>query len=194
MGRVVHFEIHASDCDRAERFYREVFGWRVERWKGAPADYRLVHTGAREQPGIDGAITERRGSRPPAGVPVAAFVCTVEVDDVADVEARVERAGGRQVVERQEIPGVGEVAYFQDTEGNVVGALQPAPVATSAPLREGERVVLEAEATGRSARHGTISEVLRPQPPRYRVRWDDGHESIYTPSAGALAPEAAGRR
>jgi hypothetical protein len=23
--------------------------------------------------------------------------------------------------------------------------------------------------------------------PRYRIRWDDGHESIYTPAAGALS-------
>jgi hypothetical protein len=24
--------------------------------------------------------------------------------------------------------------------------------------------------------------------PRYRISWDDGHESIYTPAAGALQP------
>ncbi len=40
MGRVVHFEIHAADCDRAERFYTRVFGWEVRRWEGAPVDYR----------------------------------------------------------------------------------------------------------------------------------------------------------
>jgi hypothetical protein len=29
--------------------------------------------------------------------------------------------------------------------------------------------------------------VVREAPsPRYRIRWDDGHESIYTPAAGAL--------
>jgi hypothetical protein len=30
---------------------------------------------------------------------------------------------------------------------------------------------------------------VREQPPRYRIEWDDGHESIYTPSAGALHAE-----
>ncbi len=44
MGRVVHFEIHATDPDRAERFYTDVFGWNVTRWGGAD-DYRLVTTG-----------------------------------------------------------------------------------------------------------------------------------------------------
>jgi hypothetical protein len=34
---------------------------------------------------------------------------------------------------------------------------------------------------------GVIEEVLREAPSaRYRIRWDDGHESVYTPAAGAL--------
>lgn len=34
-----------------------------------------------------------------------------------------------------------------------------------------------------------IEEVLQAAPsPRYRIRWDDGHETIYTPTAGALYP------
>lgn len=45
MGRVIHFEIHCGDLDRAERFYTDVFGWRIDRWEGAPADYRLITTG-----------------------------------------------------------------------------------------------------------------------------------------------------
>ena len=45
MGRVVHFEIHAGDMDRAERFYTGVFGWEVRRWEDSPVDYRLLITG-----------------------------------------------------------------------------------------------------------------------------------------------------
>ena len=51
----------------------------------------------------------------------------------------------------------------------------------------GERVVAESESTDRPARRGVVEEVVRESPhPRYRIRWDDGHESIYTPAAGAL--------
>jgi hypothetical protein len=62
-------------------------------------------------------------------------------------------------------------------------------------LRVGMRVVVESESTERRARTGVIQEVVREDPhPRYRIRWDDGHESIYTPAAGALrALEPAGR-
>lgn len=56
----------------------------------------------------------------------------------------------------------------------------------------GERVEAESESTDRRPRPGVIEEVLRGDPsPRYRIRWDDGHETIYTPASGALR---AGRR
>jgi Domain of unknown function (DUF1918) len=59
----------------------------------------------------------------------------------------------------------------------------------------GDHVLVEAESTERVARRGVVEEVIRDDPhPRYRIRWDDGHESIYTPAAGALRrAEPAGR-
>jgi hypothetical protein len=54
-------------------------------------------------------------------------------------------------------------------------------------LKVGDRVVAESESTERPERMGVIEEVLSSEPSsRYRIRWDDGHESIYTPAAGAL--------
>jgi hypothetical protein len=51
----------------------------------------------------------------------------------------------------------------------------------------GDRVEVESESTDRPPRTGVIEEVVREAPsPRYRIRWDDGHETIYTPAAGAL--------
>ena len=59
----------------------------------------------------------------------------------------------------------------------------------------GDRVLVEAESTDRAPRAGVVAEVLRGDPhPRYRIRWDDGHESIYTPAAGAMKiVKSAGR-
>jgi hypothetical protein len=55
-------------------------------------------------------------------------------------------------------------------------------------LKPGERVTVESESTQRAAHTGVIQEVVREEPsPRYRIRWDDGHESTYTPAAGALS-------
>jgi hypothetical protein len=51
-------------------------------------------------------------------------------------------------------------------------------------------VEVESESTERPHRTGVIKEVVQEAPsPRYRISWDDGHESIYTPAAGALRAE-----
>jgi hypothetical protein len=61
-------------------------------------------------------------------------------------------------------------------------------------LNVGDRVSAESESTERPARLGVIEEVIAEG--RFRIRWDDGHESIYTPAAGALgrAPEKSAER
>jgi Domain of unknown function (DUF1918) len=56
----------------------------------------------------------------------------------------------------------------------------------------GDRVLAETESTERAPRRGVIEEVLRDDPrPRYRIRWDDGHESTYTPADGALKSDTS---
>jgi hypothetical protein len=51
----------------------------------------------------------------------------------------------------------------------------------------GDRVVAASQSTERRARSGTVRAVLREDPaPRYRIDWDDGHSTVYTPAAGAL--------
>jgi hypothetical protein len=53
----------------------------------------------------------------------------------------------------------------------------------------GDRIVVESERAAQSSRAGLIEEVLADQPPRYRVRWDDGRTSIFAPSAGVARIE-----
>ena len=72
---------------------------------------------------------QRRGSEPAPGQPVNAYVCTVQVDDLDGTLARVTDAGGELVVERQPIARVGWHAYVKDSEGNLLGVLQPDPAA-----------------------------------------------------------------
>lgn len=122
MGRVVHFEIHADDPDRASIFYASVFGWRITKWEG-PIDYWLVDTGEGE-PGINGGIVQRRGERPADDAPCSSFACTIAVDKLDDTMAAVEKNGGKIVVPKREIPGVGWLAYAHDTEANVFGMME----------------------------------------------------------------------
>ncbi len=62
-------------------------------------------------------------------------------------------------------------------------------------FKAGDRVQVESESTERPARTGIVEEVVQgTTTPRYRIRWDDGHESIYTPAAGALGPAKPAKR
>jgi hypothetical protein len=55
--------------------------------------------------------------------------------------------------------------------------------------RIGDRIVVESERVTQAGRAGVIEKVLEKEPPRYEVRWDDGHSSIFSPSAGAARIE-----
>jgi hypothetical protein len=56
-------------------------------------------------------------------------------------------------------------------------------------FKSGDRVQVESRSTGRPPRTGVVEEVMHgTADPRYRIRWDDGHETVYTPFAGTLQP------
>jgi hypothetical protein len=57
----------------------------------------------------------------------------------------------------------------------------------------GDRIIVESETVGQPTREGEILEVIEGEIGlRYRVRWADGHESIFTPSGGSarIVPRA----
>jgi len=58
----------------------------------------------------------------------------------------------------------------------------------------GDRMVVESETVGQPTREGKILEVIEGEVgTRYRVHWDDGHETIFTPSGGSarIVPKKA---
>jgi uncharacterized protein len=118
MNRVVHFEFGASEPARAVKFYQSVFGWEAQQW-GGPMEYWLVKTGT-STPGIDGGILRLKDGQPRT-------VNTIGVDSVDDYCGKVEENGGKVVVPKHAIPGVGYLAYCQDTEGNIFGLHQTDP-------------------------------------------------------------------
>ncbi|MFP4591104.1 MAG: VOC family protein [Halobacteriales archaeon] len=118
---VLHFELPADDRARATDFYTSAFGWTVEEVPVGDDVYLTVDAGgAAGQPetdaagGINGAIIERDG-------PLTAPIITVEVDSIDAHLERIEAAGGTVLVPKGEVPDMGFYAYFEDTEGNVVG-------------------------------------------------------------------------
>jgi predicted enzyme related to lactoylglutathione lyase len=116
MSRVIHFEIPAAEPDRAAAFYGQVFGWKFDKWPG-PTEYWMVTTGTEGTPGINGGMMKK-----PGGITSTTNTIGVLSVDRA-VNAAVE-AGGRNIMPKTPIPGVGYFAYCEDTEGNLFGVMQ----------------------------------------------------------------------
>jgi len=127
-NRPVHFEIHAEDPERAVKFYTAVFGWEIKKYDMPGFEYWGVMTGKSEPgdkwPGIDGGLLRRRGSAPAEGQAVNAYVCTMTVANIDETIAKIMAAGGVEALPKNLMPGVGWLAYYKDTEGNIFGVLQ----------------------------------------------------------------------
>jgi predicted enzyme related to lactoylglutathione lyase len=123
MSRVIHFEIHAEQPERACKFYSSLFGWEITKWNG-PIEYWIVRTGAAGTPGIDGGILRRQGAGPVEMQAVNAYVCTIDVANIEEMLKAIPAHGGTLAVPKMPIPGMGWLAYFKDTEGNIFGVMQ----------------------------------------------------------------------
>jgi predicted enzyme related to lactoylglutathione lyase len=109
-----------TTCPGAKRFYEAVFGWTFDPW-GPPGFYQIKNAGA----GLLGALQGRRELKP--GVPMAGYETTLGVEDLKATIAAVQAQGGRILMAPYRIEGVGELVYFEDPEGNFVGAMQYEP-------------------------------------------------------------------
>ena len=110
---IVHFEIPADDVKRAKKFYEKALGWKItDPWK---MEYLLVETKAKGEDGINGGLLARKNPGQP-------FMNYIEVGSIEASIQKVEKAGGTVAMPKTEIaPGMGWIAAFQDTEGNILG-------------------------------------------------------------------------
>ncbi len=120
-NHIAHFEIFANDVERARKFYEKVFAWRFE--VAGPPDFYLIETGPPVDRGVSqGLIAKRSG--PAAQGPINAFRVTISVDSIGEIAAAIEAAGGKLRSAVIDIPHVGQVLEFADTEDNIACALQ----------------------------------------------------------------------
>jgi hypothetical protein len=125
MDSIVHFEIPATDVKRASTFYSKAFGWQLVQFPGF--EYWSIITtdsekdGRPKSPGAINGGMGRKGIMAPQAVTV-----TVNVKDIDEALANIKKLGGKQVGTKQPVGDMGFSAYFQDTEGNIIGLWQSA--------------------------------------------------------------------
>ncbi len=129
MSPVVHFEMPAVDKKRTADFYSKVFGWKMTQMGQEMGNYLMAATTQTDAnnmvvtPGtINGGFFDRKDdelSRAPHVV--------IAVENLKESMQIVKQSGGKIMGLVMDIPGIGQYVSISDTEGNIVGMLQPSP-------------------------------------------------------------------
>lgn len=123
---IVHFELPVDDVKRAQDFYGQIFGWEFNTFdmpSGEPYyGVRTTEVDDKFQPKNPGTIN---GGMMKRANPGQVFTNYINVESIDDVLAKVTNMGGKVMMPKSEIaPGMGWIALFQDTEGNMMGLHQ----------------------------------------------------------------------
>jgi hypothetical protein len=124
MNKVVHFEIPVDDIERAQKFYKDLFDWDIE--KAGEMPYWHARTGEtddnthmpKEAGFINGGLMQRDSENDPSGVKP---IVVIKVEDLDEHLKKIEEAGGKTVMPAMDIGDVGRYARVEDTEKNVIG-------------------------------------------------------------------------
>lgn len=121
-NHIAHFEIFATDVERARAFYETVFDWRFE--PGGPPDFYHVFTGDPVEHGVTRGLIAKRQMGPPAEGNINGIRCTISIASITATKAAIESAGGKLRSPIIDIPGIGRLVEFADSEGNIACAMQ----------------------------------------------------------------------
>src|SRR6266404_9916353 len=87
MNRVTHFEFYTDNPEAVQPFYRNIFGWKFQKFEGGPIEYWLVTTGDDKEPGINGGMTKPREGQSPG------TINTVAVKSLDQTISKIEQRG-----------------------------------------------------------------------------------------------------
>ena len=117
MNSIIHFEIPVDNMSRAEKFYKELFGWQID--SVPELTYSLVTTTSIGENGsitpgaINGGMMQRQGEfKNP--------ILVIHTKDIQDHLEKIDAAGGIIIRGKTPVGNMGFSAYFKDPEGNIL--------------------------------------------------------------------------
>lgn len=119
-NKVTHFAIYIDDMERAKHFYDSVFEWGFSGY--GTTDFLQIKVDKTDEGETIGALQSRKYA--PVPEKIIGLECTVAVENLDEIIARVTREGGKILMPKTLIPTVGWLAKFLDTEGNLIVAMQ----------------------------------------------------------------------
>jgi predicted enzyme related to lactoylglutathione lyase len=109
---VVHFEVLGKDGTGLQKFYGDLFGWKID--ASNPMNYGMVEA---VEGGIAGGVGPSQD-----GNPFVTFY--IQVDDLQAALDNIEKKGGKTTMPPMDVPGGPSIAMFTDPEGNSVGLVK----------------------------------------------------------------------
>jgi len=146
---IVHIEFRSAAFGRTAAFYSKVLGWQTQ---ANPSGTYMKLDGP-DGPTAGWVRTDLSQTAGP--------VAYVEVDDLAATLSTVEKEGGRIIVRKLAFAGGGDVAFFADPDGNVVGLWARKKGALAAP-----GAPAAAGATPAAAKPPAAAKAKPPKPPK----------------------------
>jgi hypothetical protein len=125
-GAIVHVEFHSENPERTKVFFSDVFGWKFQ-------DIPEMSYATFAAPTGPGGGLQKPGQ---GGPMILNYLLSNEIDETLKA---IEMNGGRVLERKNEIPGVGWWALFQDPTGLTMALYQAARRPREPPKRKTAR-------------------------------------------------------
>ncbi len=116
---IVHIELSATDPAASAKFYSELFGWKIDH------DPAFDYYQFAPQSGPGGGFV-KAGMQ---GYNKGDVIPYIETEDIDATLKKIESAGGKTLLPKTEIQGIGWFAFFSDPGGNRMGLYTNKPAA-----------------------------------------------------------------
>ncbi len=115
MSKVIHFEIPCKRSKRSIKFYKNIFNWKFKKW--GKDDFWLIKTGPKNEGGIHGSLIKKNNLH-------QVITNTISVKNIDKTIKKIIKEGGKILMDKTAIPGIGFLVYFSDPDQNLIGIMQ----------------------------------------------------------------------
>jgi predicted enzyme related to lactoylglutathione lyase len=122
MDNVIHFEIPVSNLNRAQKFYKEAFKWKM---KPMPKmSYTILWTSETDKKGMVKKPGSINGGMMMRNKMINSPVITIAVKNIDKSCKDIRNLGGKILMDKKPVGNMGFIAYFKDSEQNIIGLWQ----------------------------------------------------------------------
>ena len=114
IATIVHFEFPSDNIERSKKFYHELFGWKIDKWSGSDSTmeyWMITTTDDKGNEALRGGMMKRQN-------PQQGITNFIGVDSIDDYSSKVQQLGGKILVPKTPVSGMGFFAVCLDTENN----------------------------------------------------------------------------